>query len=85
MIESYKKLVDAFKKNNRSLQVTTVIDYDDKYLLIEAVEDTTQRDYNDPLYAVEKKTGKVSHFSPAFDFEKFFDALENRIIYSALV
>lgn len=84
MIDKYKKLVDAFRKANRNLQITTILDYDDTYLIIEAVKNTTTVDYNDPLYAINKDTGKITNFSPAFDFDKYFDALENRVIYSVL-
>lgn len=82
MNERYEKLIDKFKASHKNLIITTIIDYDNKYLVVEAVEDINVKDYNDPLFAIEKRTGKVSHFSPAFDFEKFFDATENRLLFS---
>ena len=82
MNPKYQKLIDTFKSSHVNLTVTTIIDYDNKYLVVEAVEDINKKDYNDPLYAIEKKTGIVTHFSPAFDFDKFFEATENRLLYS---
>lgn len=82
MNPKYQKLIDVFKSSYANLTVTTIIDYDNKYLVVEAVEDINKKDYNDPLYAIEKRTGKVTHFSPAFDFDKFFEATEKRLLYS---
>lgn len=79
----YEKLINGFKNHYKNLIVTSVIDYDDKYIIIEALENTNKKDYNDPYYAVEKKSGDVTHFSPAFDIDKFFDAVENRMIFSS--
>lgn len=82
MNPKYQKLIDTFKSSHVNLTVTTIIDYDNKYLVVEAVENINKKDYNDPLYAIEKRTGKVTHFSPAFDFDKFFEATEKRLLYS---
>lgn len=82
MNSKYQKLIDSFRTSHNNLTITTVIDYDNKYLVVEALEDTDKKDYNDPLYAIEKRTGKVTHFSPAFDFDKFFEATEKRLLYS---
>lgn len=82
MNDKFEKLISRFKTNHRDLKVTAVIDYDEKYLVIEALAHGGEKDYNDPLYAIDKNSGRESNFSPAFDFDKFFEAAENRMIFS---
>lgn len=79
---SVSKIVAGFESANRNLTVTTVLDYDNKSFLVEAMEDPNKPDMNDPWYRVDKKTGKTNPFSPMFEMDKFFDAAENRRVYS---
>jgi len=75
---SAKQAAQQVKKAYPKLTVTMVLDYDDKHFVVEAVESTKETDYNAPYYGVEKSSGKVTCFTPAEDFDKFFDALDNR-------
>ena len=77
-----RKFIAAFESANKNLTVTTVVDYDNNSFLVEAMEDLDNPDKNDPWYRVNKKTGKTTPFSPMFEMDKFFDAIENRRVYS---
>ena len=70
-----------FKKKHPNLTVTMVIDYDKDHYVVEALKDSTKVDYSDPFYGVNKHTGQVSYFTPAFDLDAFTDALENKVIW----
>ena len=71
-----------FESKFSNLTITRIIDYNDLYYVIEAVEDINEVDYNDPYYMVEKETKEILPYTPAFDIDYFFEALENRTVYS---
>lgn len=64
------------------LIVTRVIDYNDLFYVVEAVKSLNESNYNDPYYAVDKKTHEIRGFIPSLDLDGFFDAMDNRTIYS---
>lgn len=70
----------TFRKQYPNLTVTEMLDYSRTYFLITAVKDVTKNDYNDPYYAVNKKTGQIMHYHPMSDLENFIDAKQNRVI-----
>lgn len=78
----FNQAIAAFIKRFSNLTVLKCIDYDDSYYVLEAVEDPDITDYNLPYYAVDKNNGKVTSFIPTLDLDAFFDALENRTVYS---
>lgn len=80
--ESAKKFVKMFEDTFDDLTVKLLIDYDNKYFVVMAVPDVNEPVYDDPYFAIEKGTGKVVNFSPAYDLEKFKEAVNNRTIYS---
>lgn len=80
-----RKAVDDFKKAHPDLTVTTVLDYDENYYVLEAVKDTSKTDYNAPFFAIGKKDGKIVNFTPGEDFDKFFDAMDNGNITSQVL
>ena len=45
------------------------------------LEDANEKNYNDPFYKVNIKTQKVTNYLPMTDFDRFFEATENGIIY----
>lgn len=74
--EAYSLFVS--KKHN--LTVTSMVDYNQQYFVVCAVEDVNKADYNAPYYAIDKNTGKIVLFTPGEDFDSFFDAVDNRSI-----
>jgi hypothetical protein len=70
MIEKIKSL---FK-----VPVYTIIDYDDKYYLVEAGPKN-----HTEMYGIDKNTFKKSSYSIGMDIDNFYDALENRTIYKS--
>lgn len=79
---NYKEAIKIFKTEFPDLTVTKCIDYDDEHFVIEAVKDLKQSDYNSPYYAVGKADKQITGFIPSFDLDAFFDAIENRTVYS---
>ena len=70
----------AFQKKHKKLTVTECIDYDKDHYVFVAVENPNEPDYSDPYYAVNKRNGEVSFFSPAGDIEAWVDAIETRSV-----
>lgn len=68
----------AVKKAEPSRTPTYVCDYDPSLYIVTALRDPKKPEYADPFWSVDKKTGKVQHFSPAGDLEKFGNAMTNR-------
>lgn len=69
---------DIFKKANPKLTITEMLNYSDKYYVITALENPNENDFNDPYFAVDKKTGKITRYFPMDDFENFIDARQHR-------
>ena len=76
------KAIRAFKAKFPKLIVTRVIDYDREHFVVEALENLSKPNYNNPYYGVDKKTYKITGFIPSFDMDAFIDAVENRTVYS---
>lgn len=79
---TYQEAITVFNVQFPKLTVLKCIDYDKRHFVLEAVESSDDVDHNDPYFAVDKRTGKVTGFIPAFDLDAFFDAIENRTVYS---
>jgi len=77
------KIINIFNKKFPNLTVTKILDSDD-YYVIEAVEDLNRRDYNDPYWAMHKKTNKIIKYNPSFDLESFFELLDKEPSYSII-
>lgn len=77
------RVIKHFNKSFPDLTVTRVIDYDRKHYVVEALRDINSADYNCPYYGVDKNSGKITSFIPTLDLDAFFDAAENRTLYSA--
>lgn len=78
----YKQAIFEFAKQFPKLKVLRCIDYSNDHYIMEAVEATDVTDYNSPFYAVNKNSGEVTTFIPTLDLDAFFDAVENRTVYS---
>lgn len=79
---NYEKAINIFEKEFPKLTILKCVDYDEEHYVIEAVEDVDATDYNSPYYGVDKKTGKVTSFIPSMDLDAFFEAVENRTVFS---
>lgn len=79
---NYKQVIVIFTKRFPKLTVLKCIDYADDYYVLEAVENPDAVDYNLPYYAVNKESGMITSFAPTLDLDAFFDAVENRTVYS---
>lgn len=69
-----KEAANNLRKIHNKLTVTSCKDYDSNYYIFTALEDPNEIDYNCPMYAVNKRTGKVTYFTPMEDLDKFLDA-----------
>lgn len=63
---------------DNELEVNSAYDYDDDWFLFEALKKGVEVDYDAPFYAVNKADGRVTAFTPAEDFDAFFDCIDNR-------
>lgn len=78
----FTEAIKVFKREFPELTITRVLDYDKKHFVIEAVKDLEIADYNCPYYGLDKHSGEITSFIPTFDLDEFFDAIENRTVYS---
>ena len=78
----FTEAIKVFKREFPELTITRVLDYDRKHFVIEAVKDLDIADYNCPYYGLDKHSGEITSFIPTFDLDEFFDAIENRTVYS---
>lgn len=75
--------IDTFKRRFPKLVVTRCVDYNERYFVIEAVENPNVPNYNSPYYGIDKISGKITSFIPTLDLDAFFEAVENRTIFSS--
>ena len=73
-----KEAFDRLAKSDPELDIKSAYDYDDNWFLFEALQKGVEVDYDAPFYAVNKADGRVAAFTPAEDFEAFFDCIHNR-------
>lgn len=76
-----EQLISMFNALHKDLTVTAIIDYTRDLYVVEAVRSTSEPDYSDPYYVIEKKTGRTSTFYPMTDLDNFIRAAETRTIY----
>ncbi len=72
-----KEAYFRFKAEHKDLEVKEACLYKGKAYIFIAPRVKEGRDYNDPFYAVDRRTGKVSHFQPMNDLEGFQMAMFN--------
>lgn len=56
-----------------------IFDYDTSTYIISCPL-KTGRDFNGCFFSVDKKSGELQPFAPGSDYDKFFDAIDNRPI-----
>lgn len=76
--DKYQSYIDAFKKKFPNHIIGNVLDYDDNYILIEAVEDLKKPVGYDTWHAIDKNTKEIVNYVPSYELDLFFDALDNR-------
>ena len=81
MTQYEKRALEAFKKKYPELTVTLFIDYDQEHFVVEAVKDFNAVDYSDPFYGIDKRSLQVSCFSPAYDADRFLNAIKYKTIF----
>ncbi len=72
--------LNKLKKKEPLLTIVGMVDYSSKYYLISAVENPNMPNFSGNYYAVDKRTGAISYYTPGADFDNFFDAINNRVI-----
>ena len=72
-----KEAYAIFKKQYPSLTVTECCLYKNKWYIFTAPEKPGEVDFNDPYYAVNKITRKLTNFTPMEDLDAWLDALTN--------
>ena len=79
---TFKEAMDRVLSGHKDCKVITVLEFSDKF-----VASIQPKDWNpdeillDPYFSVDKKTGKVSEWSPIMDPEGFKKALKDGIVY----
>lgn len=74
-------IIAIFKKLLPELTVTLVANFNDDYLLIEAVQNPNEPDYNDPYYLLSKKKPEVAPYLPALDMDRFHKAITDKVLW----
>lgn len=75
-----KEAIAAFSKKYGDLTIVNLVDYDDKWYIITALEDPSKPSYSDPHYAVSKKDGSIVGFYPSTEIAKFSEAVLKRSV-----
>lgn len=76
-----KEIISIFKKEFPKRNVVQIIDFDDNRYVVCAT--SMKEDYNNPYFSLDKKTSEIGGFSVTENFDKFWDAVDNRTIYEA--
>lgn len=71
------KTVSKYYPNRNPL---AIFDYDDEYYIVSAPLKNLEKDRNGTFFGVNKNTGVITDFVPGSDYDKFFDAIDNRAI-----
>lgn len=74
--EAMRKVSGAFPNRVPS----AVFDYDRENYIVAAPLRGVPRDFDGAFFSVNKVSGKVSVFFPGEDYDKFFDAIDNRLL-----
>lgn len=75
------RIITMFNQNKPNLTVTGVYKLTNSEYIVEAVETTVEKNYNDPFYKVDLTTGAVTNYLPTLELDKFIEAVEKRTIY----
>ena len=80
---NFKMAMDLVKKAEPTRTITACCDYDGDHYVVTALSDPSKFGENDPFFAVNKKTGEVTEFTPGADIPKFSEAMSKRLVYLA--
>lgn len=70
-----RQAASILRKKHPELTITECVELPNHWLFT-AVENPNETDYNDPFYAIEKRSGKVCSYSPFDDIDNFNNAKE---------
>lgn len=74
--EAKRKLEEKYP----NLKIKASVDLNASYFVFAAVEDDSRMDYIGPMYAVNKKDGKIEFYHPNADIENFSKACDDSMI-----
>ena len=78
MREDVKNLKSAVERNMKNYVLDMVLDFGSAYVIAINEKGLPEDEHlTDPFYLVDKKTGKLSGFSPMMDIEKFKKEIKN--------
>lgn len=77
----YADAITIFSKLYPKKIITKCIDYDALHFVIEAIDDFNTVNVSDPYYGIDKRSKRITSFTPSLDLDYFFDAIENRTLY----
>lgn len=64
----------------KNRQPAAIFDYDRSKYIVAAPLKNVQKDFNGGFFSVNKSDGKIEPFGPGEDYDKFFDAIDNKQI-----
>lgn len=76
--DKYDVVKEKFEDAYDELIVTTVVDYNDRYVVVGCKRKDGEERIPGDTYKIEKRTGKVEFFSPIMDLDGFGKALKER-------
>lgn len=81
MRDALNGVIAEFKKIYPSLTITLIVNYSVGHFIIEAVENPSSNTSYDSFYAINKKNGRITSFTPAEDPDAWIEAVEKRTLY----
>lgn len=79
---TFKEAMDRVLSGHKDCKVITVLEFSDKFVVsIQPKNWNPDEIILDPYFSVDKKTGKVSEWSPIMDPEGFKKALKDGVVY----
>ena len=75
---SPKEAIERVSKAYPERRPTGIFDYDEAHYIVSAQTKNVKRDRNGTFFGVDKNTGDVTGFAPGSDYDKFFDAIDNK-------
>lgn len=79
---TFKEAMDRVLSGHKDCKVTMVLEFSDKFIVsIEPKDWNPEEILLDPFFAVDKKSGKVSEWTPIMDPDGFKKALKDGVVY----
>ena len=75
-----KQAMDICNSNLQDRSPVAIFDYDKSRYIVSAPLKGNVTDYNGCFFSVNKNSGSLKPFAPGEDYDKFFDAIDNKQI-----